>query len=264
MTKKERLSCEQSVSCLMVTSLSAKRFPRVKKSILSFTHQTYPNKELLIIIDSPSYFEEVQLIHFIRQLRSINPIRILKPSGKHALGTLRNMAMTKAKGDFLCQWDDDDLYHPTRIEYQLDALLKSNAGAVVLQNFLHYFEKTQICFWADWSRVPYKALPGTILVRKSECIPYKRAKKGEDQSFLSRLQLRTKVLALDNKPFLYIYVYHGSNTWNFNHHLRLAKAASVSEKMLCTHLKSIISGMGESGLPTRGITFVNESSEELG
>ena len=43
----------------------------------------------------------------------INKTRAAR-AGKLPLGLLRNIAVAQAKGNIVCQWDDDDLYHRDR------------------------------------------------------------------------------------------------------------------------------------------------------
>ena len=101
------------VSCLMVSRGDR---PAVAQAIACYRAQTYANRELVILCDQPGNLIEPLLAglddptiryHFV---------------DRAPLGTLRNRAVAHARGELLCQWDDDDLCHPRRIDVQVAAL----------------------------------------------------------------------------------------------------------------------------------------------
>src|SRR5690606_5146342 len=110
------------VSCLMVTG---GRAPLAAVAIQCFQAQTWAARELVIVDDAP----DPALAETVRRLGdpAIRHIR-LPPEGR-TLGELRNLAIDAARGPFVCQWDDDDLYDPLRIEYQMRALAMTGTDA---------------------------------------------------------------------------------------------------------------------------------------
>jgi glycosyltransferase involved in cell wall biosynthesis len=42
---------------------------------------------------------------------------VVKREPGRTLGSLRNLDIEMAQGEYVCQWDDDDWYHAGRIEY---------------------------------------------------------------------------------------------------------------------------------------------------
>ncbi len=241
----------------MVTSAKTQRLSLIQKSLHSYSTQTHRKKELVVVLDCPSPTEERAFNRLVEKLPSKVQVTIKKPEKKLSLGGLRNFALQLARGDVICQWDDDDLYHPTRIEFQLKQLVEKGVGAVFLQQIVHYFAKSKTCYWTDWRRLPYQVLPGTLMVRKSDCIQYRKKARGEDMCFLTRLQQWTRVEALDSPPFLYVYVFHGGNTWNNSHHLRLARAASVSRRRIISQHVPLFSGLQEAGLNIQDLSFAD-------
>jgi len=243
------------ISCLMVTSAKMERFESIKKSIGSFCRQTYPNKELVIILDSPSKTDYQRLIRYLSPLGKQQQIRIFDPGKKHCLGSLRNISIIQARGEILCQWDDDDLSHPTRVERQLEFLLKKKAGAVLLSNVLHYYVQTQVCYWTNWSSFSCQALPCTIMMHKNQCIGYRKLTRREDLCFLSRLASWTQVEVLNAPPFLYTYIFHGKNTWNLKHHLSLTMQCAEPIDKIRRYQNFLLKGMKEAGLDICSVRF---------
>jgi glycosyltransferase involved in cell wall biosynthesis len=83
-------------------------------------------------------------------------IRLVPVAEKRPLGALRNISVDRANGPLLCQWDDDDLHHETRLEYQVSELLARRAGAVYLKNTLQIY-------WLGWGDTKLRGHPATLL-----------------------------------------------------------------------------------------------------
>ena len=102
------------VSCLCPTYGR----PRLlREAIWCFLQQDYPNKELLVVND---HQEPIQLDRDYPGVIVHNLPERLKN-----LGEKRNCVVRLARGDYLMNWDDDDLYLPWRITEQMK-LLYSN------------------------------------------------------------------------------------------------------------------------------------------
>src|ERR1700690_3838974 len=100
------------ISCLTVTREA--RFTSLKLAIADYTHQTWPERELVIVHDGSDAFDAE-----LRTLAAAHPaaaIAIHREPARRTLGELRNVAIDAARGDIVCQWDDDDRYHPRRLE----------------------------------------------------------------------------------------------------------------------------------------------------
>jgi glycosyltransferase involved in cell wall biosynthesis len=192
------------VSCLMVTRGHV--FP-AKFAIACFQNQTYENCELIIVIDDSAS----ALIPHVASLQDAR-IRLVEVSaGEKTLGELRNISVANARGEYVCQWDDDDLYAPERIQIQLAALLATQASACVLRRWI---------LW--WPAVDRLAISGTrrwegsILALKRVMPPYPALRRGEDTEMMDSVMLSERILSLD-APDLYVYIYHGNNTFNQQH-----------------------------------------------
>src|SRR6267142_7021882 len=108
------------VSCICVTKNEARVLSR---AIECFRNQTYPNKELIILAEgSESHVKEMLALGEDDRIKCF----VVPSTPKIPLGSLRNLAISKANGEYICQWDDDDWYHVKRIEIQLNMLLESH------------------------------------------------------------------------------------------------------------------------------------------
>ena len=110
------------VSCLMVSR--GRLFPG-RHAVECFLRQTHANRELVIVIDDPGCDLRAHVLALADPRLRLVEI----PSGQRTLGELRNIAVANARGEYVCQWDDDDLYAPQRIEVQLATLVATGAAA---------------------------------------------------------------------------------------------------------------------------------------
>lgn len=196
------------ISCLCVTR---NKPYLLKRSIKCFSGQTYKNKELLIVCESDDHdtitFASSLIDDSIRLL-------ILDVQPKRTLGELRNLSIEAAKGDFFCQWDDDDWYHNRRLELQMKALRDHYKSGSVLVNWIIYDQPKKEAY-LSYTR----AWEGSILCKKdivSKDCHYDHLAKGEDTSFLFKILERNCLVPL-MMPCLYVYVIHGNNTWDRQH-----------------------------------------------
>lgn len=223
------------VSCLMVTLPSARRVAYAKQSIAAYMAQTYHCKELVIVQDEGDPAAKADLQSHVAGLAR-DDIRLVEAAPGLSLGALRNLSRTQATGTFLCQWDDDDLHHPERVEQQLAALQASNMMAVGLEQVLQFFPMRRELYWTNWRNTPTTVLPGTIMFRAQAPFSYPEtgpaAQRGEDSDVCHKLLALKALGRLDSAPQLSIYVNHGVNTWGNDHHAMLANTLGISHGLL--------------------------------
>jgi mannosyltransferase OCH1-like enzyme/glycosyltransferase involved in cell wall biosynthesis len=205
---------QPQVSCLMVTKDRAKL---AKRSIFCFLQQTYPNKELVIIDNGNS----PELVEFIRSLNhpQINYYQV-SPAGL-TLGDFRNLSVAKAQGDYLAIWDDDDLSDPARLELQMAAIQTLRVDFCLLDSVYIWWPHQQRLA-QSWRRT----WEGSIVCRQEIFPTYPSYQRGEDTELVESLMARYRVAAL-NRPELYLYCYHESNTYgaaHFEHNWHVAQS----------------------------------------
>lgn len=201
------------VSCLMVTR---QRFALARRAVGLFQRQSWKHKELVIVDDD----HDDALVRWLRALDDPQ-IRVVKLApGGHSLGSLRNRAVAAAGGDYVCQWDDDDLYDPARLQWQMAALQTLAADACFLQRWQ--------LWWPEQCRLAVSRIrvwEGSMLCRKAVLPDYPELRRGEDTDVVARLVRQQRVALLD-QPALYTYVIHGQNTFDAEHFERHWQLAS--------------------------------------
>jgi glycosyltransferase involved in cell wall biosynthesis len=219
----------------MVTLPVPARFEHLKRSLSAYCGQTYAHRELVVVMDRGTDQARDAIGRHVAALNRPD-IRLVDPPGTPTLGALRNISWREARGDILCQWDDDDLYHPDRIEQQLAALRRSASLSVCLQEVMQFFPASRRLYQINWSATPLTAKPGSLMCLKSAPIRYPEAgaeaSLGEDTAVLLQLQRLGSFHALPGAPHLYVYVSHGQNTYDDAHHHMLADRLAVSRGLL--------------------------------
>jgi glycosyltransferase involved in cell wall biosynthesis len=226
------------ISCLTVTK---NRFDLLKKSIYCYTQQTYKNKELVIISQSDSKVN-LQIRNHI-DLLNRNDIVFVEAPARLSLGAMRNLSIEVATGSILCQWDDDDLYHPQRVMAQYRALLGKDVVATLYTQHLKLFLDSGKMYWCDWSveKPQWRTmLCGSIMFHKEMFYTFNnhlypecggQSDKEEDMNVLIKFS-RIGKLAPVNYGYHYIYVFHGRNVYDLNHHRLVLEKRVIGEHEL--------------------------------
>ncbi len=202
------------VSCLMVT---ANRPAQARVSVECYRRQSWPNRRMTIV-DTGT---DDALERWLNEIddRSINYKRIER--GKMTQGDVRNAAIQRARGDYLCVWNDDHLHHPFRIEAQMKAMATSHADACMLDRLM---------IW--WPYSPAFVVSGrrlweqTLIAKTEKMPPYASLDRGDDADFIRTLRSKARITSV-NAPELYIYVEHLDSGWDGDHFENVRRAATV-------------------------------------
>jgi glycosyltransferase involved in cell wall biosynthesis len=131
------------------------------------------------------------------------------PDPELRLGGLRNLALERAHGEFLVQWDDDEWYHPERIEHQM-ASIDRGLDAVVLRDTLVHLDTGPYAQDLFHTRMPSSVTPGTILHRRSP-LRYPNLPRGEDAAYMYDME-REHALGIAEVPHSHLFIrcFHGA------------------------------------------------------
>jgi glycosyltransferase involved in cell wall biosynthesis len=197
------------ITCLCVTQ---RRVRLLRKSIECFRNQTYPRGELVIVHQS----DDESTRRFLSELvdPSIHPVEA-PAVPRLSLGALRNIARQAGAGSYVATWDDDDWHNPTRLEQQMKTIQESGKRGCLLSRCTLYDGLTKR---GHISRV--RTWEPTLVVERAALPPYPDLARGEDTAVVNEL-VRQDQLAVLDRPELYVYVHHGSNTWDRRHWQRL-------------------------------------------
>jgi glycosyltransferase involved in cell wall biosynthesis len=238
------------VSCLMVTLPVPERLGFARASIDAFCRQTFARRELVLVVNGGSPDVRRTLLAHVDSLGR-GDIRVVVPPGEHKIGALRNVSLDHAAGDITCQWDDDDLHHPERLERQVEALMQGGHDAVLLQSVMQYFPRSGTLYWTNWQATPAGGHPGTLMARSTAPVRYaatgEQASHGEDLRVALALKARGLLGTIDDLPHLFVYVSHGANSWDAGHHRRLIEDLAISPGLLRRREAAIREGLRAFG-----------------
>jgi glycosyltransferase involved in cell wall biosynthesis len=182
-----------------------------------FRRQTWPNRELVIV----SAAADSELPAFLASLGD-PAIRYL-PAAPDPLGTLRNITVEAARGMFLCQWDDDDLSHPQRLEFQYRELVAGRAGA-------HFLSRV-LMWWPEERRLAISSRrlwECSMFCRRLALPAYVATSRREDTLVVKEMRMYGNRTTYTDQPLAYCYIAHGRNLSSAAHLTRLfAKATET-------------------------------------
>lgn len=219
------------VSCLCVTR---GRIDPLTRAIECFQRQTITNKELIVICEA----DDEETIDLLTKL-TIENVRfhIASTEPKQSLGELRNLSIEKANGEFICQWDDDDWYHPERLSKQLNSALAHNKAASILARWLIYHQQTDTIYCSN-----IRLWEGSLLCRKNTLplnLAYDNKHRGEDSKVVQQLYIDDQ-LAIEDLPDLYVYHLHSHNTWHNEHSDKIIESSIKLSSEEATKIKKRI------------------------
>jgi len=219
------------ISCLMVTR---DRLSLVKRAIQSYADQTWPSRELLIVTDGTPRFRTA--VEAFVKAENIGNVRFVVPERDDLpLGALRNISMNEACGEIVCQWDDDDASHPDRLATQAQHMMSSGARASFMTDHLQHRADQRSVFWIDWTarntiQGMMRLAPGTLMMFADSRFRYPEdgdfARRGEDSVLLSQIIANVPIAELTGFGHLYLYEWHGRNTFPKEHHYRMAQCGA--------------------------------------
>ena len=219
--------------------ITRNRLALAKRSIRCFIDQTYPRRELVIVSEGDRAYCRALENHL--EDRGIDNARVIAVAPGATLGKLRNLSLDAAAGDIMCQWDDDDCYHPDRALRQVEEMTRQQARACFLTDNLQLFEADGKLFWLDWTiheddPEPYRLFPPAVVFFKDGRFRYPetgpRASLGEDLDLATDLCREVPVAMLGGMGWLYLYVFHGTNTCLKEHHYSLAAARAFPNQWM--------------------------------
>jgi len=188
---------------IIITSLN--RGILLRTAIKSSLLQTYPKTEV-IIVDSSSDRETLDVLDYYK-----NDVVVIKQK-KNGIGAARNLGLKAMTGDYVSFLDDDDCFHPRKIERQIEVFnRKKNIDIVYCpigfkeKDYLIYRPLLQENFW---TRIrPHHGIIITPLIRKecfSECGTFDESLMyHEDRDMWYRMQKKFRFAFYNNPDYIF-------------------------------------------------------------
>jgi hypothetical protein len=219
------------ISCICITD---SRIEMLLKSIISFEQQTYPNKELVI---SYPYTDQQtkQLVQYLLENTTL-PIISVERNKADSIGMARNNAVSRANGEYICMWDDDDLYANTRLTMHFESLVIDH----------HQFQASVLCqilLYHRFDQRAYLSFPSywacTLFCKKA--ILQEHPCEDTDQfeySTVIRFLNSNQLLCSIGDPTLYVAVFHGKNLIKYSTFLYLVNQSETISKEISEEIKN--------------------------
>jgi hypothetical protein len=192
------------VSCLLVTTGARSR---LAQAIECYRRQAYGARELVIVTHPDGLQAVTQLVG----ASGASGVSVHCVGREMLLGDCRNVAIARAKGDIVMQWDDDDLYDQVRISVAVALLTQSPAIAAMLSRVLVWWPARRLAAISE-----RRFWEGSLAVWREHAPFYPSLALGEDTPAVDFLA-STRPIATYDAPLLYVYTVHGANTWDEPH-----------------------------------------------
>jgi glycosyltransferase involved in cell wall biosynthesis len=232
----------------MVTLPSPRRLAFLKRAIGAYCAQTYAPRELVMVLDQGSADAKAAIMAHVAALGR-DDMRIIEAPREMSLGALRNLSRASALGDVHCQWDDDDLHHPRRVELELAALTATGAAAVCLEEVMLLLTASADLYWTNWRAAEPTVMPATLMCLATAPVRYPesgpKSRLGEDTDVALQFIQLGGLHSLRDAPHLFVYVGHGANTWGADFHPMLADRLGLSRGLLLRREARIREGLRE-------------------
>jgi len=89
----------------------------LERAIDSIFEQTWKNIELIVVDDA----SDDETPGFLRKVAENRPVTVIRNKTSKGAASSRNIAIKKARGEYIAGLDDDDFWRPNRIKKLLDA-----------------------------------------------------------------------------------------------------------------------------------------------
>ena len=223
------------ISCICITRGNPRMLTRI---IECFDAQTYAHKELVIVCEEDA-LQHKSFLHLEGLHKDNRQLIVVKKVPKLSLGELRNAGINAARGEFVCQWDDDDWYHVDRLTDQYNELSRSGLDGCIMTQWLILDTISKRAYISN-----ARLWEGSILCRKTVLQEkvYEAKHIGEDTATIEYLASRGCLSFLKDQPLLYIYTYHGNNTWDQEHWNFIFKCGTALPQAASMHIDDIVNG----------------------
>ena len=221
------------ISCICV---SYNRPHFLAKAVGYFLAQDYANRELVIVYraaDTPT--KELALSYEDPRIRPME----YQYDETETLGEIRNRAVAFTQGDYFCNWDDDDWYHPQRLSTQYETLTRTGQTAALVTNMLVYDELMGQAYFSM-----FRLWETSILCKKSninETTQYGALNRSEDAVLVNKL-MDMGAIAPCPAPNLIVYRIHGHNTMQRSHYQKLFKLSQPLSEATSIKIAAVLNG----------------------
>ncbi len=140
---------------IVTPAYNAEKF--IRRTIRSVQSQSFSDWEM-IVVDDGSKDKTRQIVEsFASKDQRIRLIKMPENSGLAAI--TRNRGLKEAKGEFIAFLDDDDIWHPRKLEIQLDYFEKNPTAQIIATYYKIFGDESRM---KDWQGMLWRKPPGPI------------------------------------------------------------------------------------------------------
>jgi len=195
-----------------------------------FDAQTWPDKEL-IVVESYEYEPSSYLLAKAKEDPRILHVCFHRESGADfPVGLKRNMTLHLASGEFVVNFDDDDLYAPSYVQTMINEMQSKQLQAITLSAWYNYYSGKGVCTfsdpesWGDWVADDMEELDGILYGygfsyahRRLTALtyPYPNVGFAEDAPFMLKLKEvhgPRKVALMKDERGICVHIMHRANS----------------------------------------------------
>ena len=211
MGKKNKKKKKVSASGKPLVSICTPTYNRrrfVPFLIKCYLSQTYPIElmEWIVIDDGEDCVEDL--------FKDVPNIKYTRVEKKMKLGAKRNFMHTKCKGDIILYMDDDDFYHPDRVNHAVNKLRGTPQALCSGSSIIHIYFKHIDTIYEFGPYGPRHATAGTFAFKK-ELLKSTRyeddAEMAEEKQFLKNYTI--PFVQLNPRKTMLVFA-HDSNTFD--------------------------------------------------
>ena len=154
----------REITCVM--SVYNEEIWMINRAVKSILNQSYPVKEIIIVIDNPDYIDAIKFLENYKS-DSKTELRVIINKKNVGLAGSLNIAIGKAQCDYICRMDADDESEVTRIEDELNYL--ENNGLDLVGSLMSTVDEKgkTIC---EKIQLPYREHDIKIISKYSGCL----------------------------------------------------------------------------------------------
>lgn len=172
------------------------------QAIQCYQDQSYPHRELLIVSDGID----------VRDLLPLDrSIRLIHIEEGRPIGEKRNFGVSRARGQIIAHWDDDDWSAPQRLSDQIERL-EHSGKAVTGYHSMRFTDGER--WWQYRADSDKYAIGTSLCFRRSwwEANPFPRIQIGEDSEFSERAAVSGELIAVDAGKLMHATIHPGNSS----------------------------------------------------
>lgn len=196
------------VYATMITGKSLHRAGWAMLALENFRLQTYRNRYLVVVNDGDFDLD--------LDAARLPPDRVIsiRPSQRHSLGELRNIALDAIpNGALWVFWDDDDWRHPRLMTAQHRVLTELGVAGCFMASQVKYAFGIDAAF----EHGNPGGFAGTLMAYNDPAQRFPDLARGEDSVFADALKRTKRWYLWRNPPHYYFRFIHGANTCDEAH-----------------------------------------------